>query len=257
MNKVTVVLNGYKRPHVLTEQYEAYCKQSAGRPEFMFWANLERVENIPFDKNVVNHSTSALCNHNLGVWARFAFALNARTEYICVADDDTVPGSRWLENCLTAMDHVGNAVLTTRGVRIKNNNYPQPDSYDVFGWSHPNEIIEEVDFGGHCWFFHKSLLKLFWAYSPDFPPLNYGEDMHLSFAASKHGIKTYVPPHPAHNEELYGSIRELGLDYGQDAVATSRLPEASRGMNEYFNAIVSAGYQRVMDRQNGNNQTNG
>lgn len=254
MNNITVILNGYKRPHVLTEQFEAYSKQSVGRPEFMFWANLENIKSIPFDKHVIDHSASALANQNHGVWARFAYALNARTEFICIADDDTIPGPRWLENCMNTIKSVGNGILTTRGIRIKNNHYPSPDSYQVFGWSHPNDNIEEVDFGGHCWFFHASTLRLFWAYAPFPLPLNYGEDMHLSYAGFKHGIKTFVPPHPEYNQELHGSIKEQALDYGQDAVATSRLYDASFGMNQYYNMLVNSGYIRVEDR-NGNNQT--
>ena len=44
---------------------------------------------------------NAVCNTNFGVWARFAFALNALGTYVCIFDDDTIPGRKWLENCLT------------------------------------------------------------------------------------------------------------------------------------------------------------
>ena len=39
----------------------------------------------------------------MGVWARFAYALNAKTEYIAMFDDDTIPGPLWFENCLNTM----------------------------------------------------------------------------------------------------------------------------------------------------------
>lgn len=249
MNKITVILNGYKRGHVLKQQYEAYEQQTIGKPNIMFWANLPNGNGLEsFDRDSVNQATSAICNNNLGVWARFAFALNAKTPYVCVVDDDTIPGDRWLENCLDTLEELGHgAVLTTRGVRIKNGNYPQPDSYDCLGWSNPNENIEQVDFGGHCWFFPKRLLSAFWLESPDILPLNYGEDIHLSYSAWKvAGINTYVPRHI--DPDFSGSIKEFGLDYGQDENATSRSYEASVGMNQYFAHIMNNGYVPVLQR---------
>lgn len=251
---VTVILNGYKRPHVLKEQYEAYKNQSVGEPEFMFWGNLSpEYDSIPFDKDVIDNCRSAISGGNMGVWARFAFALNAQTDFICVADDDTIPGQNWLENCLnTSINEIKKpSVLTTRGVVIKDNDYPAPDSYEAFGWCQPNEETKKVDFGGHCWFFHKQLLGPYWMFAPLFLPLNFGEDMHLSFAAWKAGgIETFTPPHPADKPEMWGSIKERALDYGQDAVATSRLGDANQGMKKYYDAIIQGGYVAVKDREN-------
>jgi hypothetical protein len=51
------------------------------------------------NRMVIENTTSAFCNRNLGVWSRFAYALNAKTKYVCVFDDDTIPGNNWLKNC--------------------------------------------------------------------------------------------------------------------------------------------------------------
>ena len=49
-----------------------------------------------------------------------------------------------------------------------------------------------------------------------------GEDMQLSFFAQKHGgIKTYVPPHPPSQGELWGSNPETGHKFGTDEHAMS------------------------------------
>jgi hypothetical protein len=253
MSDVTVVLNGYKRPYALKEQYEAYSNQSVGKPEFMFWANLpDGWSAINFDKNVVDNCISAFADRNHGVWARFAYALNAKTPYVCVADDDTIPGSRWLENCLQTMQETKESVLTTRGIRFKTDTYPSPESYEPIGWCNPNEETELVDFGGHCWFFHIRLLKAFWLHSPDILPLNFGEDINLSYAAwAAAGINTYVPKHPKDDTSLWGSTRDKALEYGEDMMATSRNPQASAGMNDYYRWIMSKGYVQVKDRKNG------
>lgn len=251
---VTVVMNGFKRRYAAKEQYEAYRQQSTGTPQFLFWGNYCGHGEIDehFDKYVVDGSKSAIANSNMGVWARFAFALNANTPYICVVDDDTIPGQKWLENCIDTIEELGDqAVLTTRGVRIKNNQYPMPDSYDAIGWCSANENIEQVDFGGHCWFFHKHMLKAFWMDAPDVLPLNYGEDIHLSFAAwNTANCNTYVPRHPIDKPELWGSVRETASKYGEDMNATSRSPQASQGMFQYFNWVLRRGYVPVVMRNN-------
>jgi hypothetical protein len=248
---VTVVLNGYKRQYALKEQYDAYMNQSIGSPQIMFWANLpDGWSQINYDRSVVDNCISAFADRNHGVWARFAYALNAKTPYVCVVDDDTIPGSRWLENCFnTLQEKKEEAILTTRGIRIKNENYPAPDSYEPIGWCNPNEEIELVDFGGHCWFFHIRMLKAFWLHSPDILPLNFGEDMNVSYGPwAAGGIKTYVPKHPKNDTSLWGSIRETALEYGEDNNATSRSAEASAGMNEYYKWITQKSYIKVKDR---------
>ena len=87
MEGITVILNGFKRPQFLKEQIEAINNQTIKPVEIMLWQN--NIEG--FDSELTNSITTASCNKNLGVWARFAFALNAKTEYICVLDDDTIP----------------------------------------------------------------------------------------------------------------------------------------------------------------------
>ena len=41
--------------------------------------------------------TISSCSSNLGVWARFAYALNCKSDYICIFDDDAIPGRKWFE----------------------------------------------------------------------------------------------------------------------------------------------------------------
>ena len=81
---VTVILNGYKRSSHFDSQLKAIKNQTLRPKEILFWQNAGDT----FDPNLTNLTTHASCNKNLGVWARFAFALNAKTEYICVFDDD-------------------------------------------------------------------------------------------------------------------------------------------------------------------------
>lgn len=246
---VTIVLSGFKRPHVLRQQYGAIKSQSVGDLPIILWVNLVD-NNINFDPEIINNCQSIISNTNYGVWGRFTAALNANTKYVCVIDDDTIPGKRWIENCLTTMQtHVG--VLSTRGVIADKNHdlqYPLPISYKAVGWCDPNETVTRVDMGCHSWFFERGWLRAFWSEMPETMPMRYGEDMHLSYSVKKHlGLNTYIPPHPINNKELWGSMPDTGLLYGEEPVAASLDNAASMGMYKYWNFIRSNGYQTIAD----------
>ena len=116
---VTVILNGYKRNN-LREQVEAINRQTHQPAEIFYWQNT--VPGFNYDEDTYCQLNAALSNYNYGVWARFAFALNARTDYVCVLDDDTIPGDRWIENNVKTYEtHPG--LLGGIGLRFKNGNY--------------------------------------------------------------------------------------------------------------------------------------
>ena len=248
-NGITVVLNGFRRPHTLQEQYEAVRNQSVGHVDVMFWGNYSEGAMEKFPHDVIEGCTSAFCNQNLGVWARFAFALNAYTRYICVLDDDTIPGSRWLENCLnTIQTHTG--LIGCRGLRMSGDdylNYPNC-KYDGVGGGSDNTEPVEVDIIGHSWFFEREWLRAFWAEMPRVPLFSGGEDMHFSFAIQKQfGLKSYVPVQPPDEKELWGST--CSAKYGEDDAATSRTQQGHAQANAYWRYIVEQGdYELVKDR---------
>lgn len=244
---VTVILSGFKRPYSSQQQYLSIVNQTYKPADIIFWHN-DSDKKIEFPPSVTSRCKYIRSSENYGVWGRFSIALNARTEFICIIDDDTIPGSKWLENCMSTIEkHEG--ILTTRGVIAnpsKIDYYPGPDSYTAYGWCNPNDCVVKVDIGCHCWFFHKDILRAFWAEAPSSLPMNYGEDMHLSYVAQKHfGLGTYVPPHPKEDKSLWGSQPDTGKQYGEDQFAISWNHEANRGMNTYWNFILSQGYKTV------------
>lgn len=249
---VTFVLNGFKRPHTLREQYEAIKNQTVQDFEIFLWINLVDKRSLQFDQDIINDCNSIISNTNFGVWGRFTAALNARTKYVCVIDDDTIPGKKWLENCYnTLKTHYG--VLSTRGALMNSGhdlNYPAPNSYQAIGWCSQNENVTRVDMGCHSWFFEKEWLRGFFAEMPEVFPMRYGEDMHLSYSAKKHfDINTYIPPHPKNDLDLWGSMPETAQNYGTDQAAVSWSSEANTGMNRYWNFIRQSGYTIVSEEE--------
>ena len=199
-NSITVVLNVYRRVEHLERQIDAINKQSIQATKILVWQNKGQV--IP--EHLKEKIIISDCNENLGVWARFAFALNANTKYVCVFDDDTIPGNFWFENCLKTMK-TNEGLLGTRGLR-----YSSPkraDLYECFGWCGPNEQTVEVDIVGHSWFFKREWLSIFWRELPLLKSSRIvGEDMHFSYTMQKYlNLKTFVPPHPINKKEMWGS----------------------------------------------------
>lgn len=248
---ITVILNAYKRPYALQSQYDAVVNQTIKPDNIILWANIAD-DLSQFPPDVVNSCESIISNANYGVWGRFSIALNAKTEFVNIIDDDTIPGSRWLENCLETIKNY-DGILTTRGLIADKTNdrmYPSPNSYTAVGWCNPNETTVKVDMGCHSWFFNKQILRAFWAEMPQTIPMNYGEDMHLSYVAQKYfNISTYVPPHPINDKSLWGSIPETAKQYGEDQAAISWSSEARLGMNKYWNFIRDMGYKILAEQE--------
>lgn len=216
---ITAILNGYKRPECIKEQLIALNSQTILPDEILLWYN--HPEDSDIDYELVNNVRCCVSNINLGVWARFSYALNSKTKYVCVFDDDIIPGNRWFENCLKTIKNV-NGLLGGVGLLYLNkdkkyiNSYYDP--YIRFGWidNGINNIeTVEVDFVGHAWFFEREWLSYFWRELPDKEYIFCGEDMHFSFMLQKYAnIHTYVPPHPPDDRSLWSNI--IGGKYGND-----------------------------------------
>ena len=234
---VTVILNGYKRPQFLEEQINAIKNQTIHIDEIMLWQN----ESSGFDINITNTLVTTVSNTNFGVWARFAHALNAKNDYICILDDDTIPGKQWIENCLNTIKTY-NGLLGTIGLIYDNKNNYLPN-YRI-GWDNPNENTEQVDIVGHAWFFRKEWLTTYWRELPLKGYNTVGEDMHFSYTLQKYlGINTFVPPHPKDNKEMWGSTK--GWEMGREENGISLNHSNTIKMDDYYKYLISKGFKTL------------
>lgn len=233
MKKVSIVLNCFKRPYTLNSQIEALNKQSIKPYEILIWQNKGDLPNFePLKKEIQEKYKTAVSNINYGVWSRFAYALNSGGDYICVFDDDTIPGERWIENCLNSYENK-RGIFGTVGVIFKDLLYKK---YDRHGWPNPNAEIKQVDIVGHSWFFDREMLGAFWreAHVPIHDVS--GEDVHLSYAVQKYlGLNTYVPPHPIEDKSLWGSLPDEGVKFGNDGAALYK----TKGIFSHFGKNLS------------------
>lgn len=242
LETVSIILSGYQRPHTLNEQYEAILSQTHKPNEILFWQN-KSSKKADFNEEIISQMKSSRSNFNFGVWARFAYALNCKSKYICIFDDDTIPGKKWIENCIESYK-IKPGLYGTIGLIYKS----KESYYSAYrvGWDGVNnEEITQVDIVGHAWFFEREMLTTYWRELSDLDDFYVGEDMHFSYMLQKYtDLKTYVPPHPIDNKDLWGSLK--GEKYGGDAVATGSF--AVSIMNNYYKKIIERGFKIINDK---------
>ena len=245
---ITAILNVYKRPHTLIPQLEAIQNQSIPPENIIIWKNYSEGIFLPeIPEHLSKNVTTIESSKNFGVWSRFTCGLLVNSTYICVFDDDTIPGKDWFKNCVETMQ-ITPGLLGTIGLRFK-----KGDSYSnhepKFGWDGPNQTTEQVDIVGHSWFFQQKWLHYLWECIPDYELMfNVGEDIGFSYILQKHGINTYVPPHPIDNTALWGSTYHLAYLYGDDNVATFKLPDVGNKFDIALKYFINRGFLLMNNR---------
>lgn len=207
---LTTVLQIFKRPHLLREQFNAIKNQTIDSDEIFIVHN---ASDSVFDISSYTGIKYFFADPNQKFHFRFAIALLAKTEYIAFFDDDTIPGPLWYQNCIDTINR--HDCLCVSSGRIFNKS--TKSCYDI-GWMSKNEDDVRVDFGGHAWFLKAEYLKYMWY--GNILEQNNGEDIQLSANLSIYGnIPTYVPPHPNNEPDRWGSGSNA-IKYGMDNVAS-------------------------------------
>ena len=253
MNKdITVVLTLYKRPYNLRKQLEYIKRQTIKPAEILLFKDKPNDgSNIEIPQDIISEFDNIeIAEQNIGVWGRFKYAQSAKSEYVCIFDDDTFPGSKWLENCLTQMK-IKEGLYGTNGVIMKvPEDYPKVASYQNIGWLTSNEQSQQVDFVGHSWFLKKSWLAFMFNDTQDIQALKYaGEDITLSFKLQEQGINTYVPPHPYNDKRYWGAIPELSKETSIDANALSGVNANLNKYNQGMLLVLSKGFKPLITKQ--------
>ncbi len=246
---VSVVLTLYKRPENLKLQLDAINSQTLKPKEILLFQDVP-VSGTPAiisEEILKNFDNVKQAQNNVGVWGRFDFAKHAKSNYVCIFDDDTIPGNQWLENCFDSMQKQ-EGIYGTIGILLnKADNYPFKN-YMRIGWSAPNKKTKKVDFVGHSWFLKKEWLDIMFLGSEEIQAYKYvGEDMCLSAKLKiVKNISTFVPPHPLKNEQLWGSLNKYASQLGTNNAAVSMNKENLSLMNKAINDLLQSGYKPLI-----------
>ena len=247
MKRISVILTAWQRPQYLEEQVNAVINNTVKPIEIILWYNQPPKRLGVFDrKQLINFKNSnnikkIFCDHNFGIIPRFTLASCLEGDYICIFDDDTIPGAKWFENCLKYVDKE-KSILGTIGLRYKEWVTSVKTEFPRMGWESMNEEIEFVDLVGHSWFFRREWAKYFW----DSEPVcrSFGEDIHFCAMLKKHGIKSACPPHPKNNKELWGSLKP---ERGIDKVAISSTDRTAEYL-KVVQSIMEQGFKPILPK---------
>ena len=242
-NDITVILNGVSPNNYL--QLEAIKTQTRKPKQIFIWNDSndsnDSSNNIP--EEVKNDPSITIINYNknIGAWAKFSIALLANTPYICIFDENIIPGKKWIENCIESMGKV-NGLLGTTGLVFKKEYGYEIDSPKI-GSESLNETIQQVDTVSDCFFFKKEWLHHLWSSNPNHNLFfESGENIAFSWALQKIGINTYVPPHPKQDQEMYGSINKIN----KINIGISNVPNHDYALKYFMNK----GFKKLKDFSN-------
>ena len=245
--KISVILTAYRRPQYLEEQVQRVLDQSVSPHEIVLWYNqppksfglIKKKKLLEFRN--AEKVRKIVCDYNFGIVPRFLMASALEGEYVCIFDDDTMPGSKWFENCLRFVDSE-RALCGTIGLRFTSDTEPKTEKPRM-GWESCNERLEFVDLVGHSWFFRREWARHFLEQEPIIQ--TFGEDFHFCAMLQRHGIRVACPPHPKNNMDLWGSVKgQLGVDN----VAISRVSDRTSDFTKVLQYEVTHGYKLLMHR---------
>jgi len=242
---ISVILNVYKRAYTLEKQIDSILNQSVNiKPEDIHvWYNYDESAEQFLPKN--SKIKTYRCNYNTKFFGRFTIPLLCKTEYIAIFDDDIIPSKDWFKNCIDSIS-IQDGIYGGSGVLTNGKTYTP---HTKIGWNGlKNTNIVEVDLVGHAWFFKQEYAKFMW--TEPIPNWENGEDIFFSYIAQKHGIKTYVPPHPIQTEQLWSNNRSLastnGVDWGSDENAHwLKNTNHMNDRNELVGELISRGWKTI------------
>jgi hypothetical protein len=239
---IGVILNTYKRPETFRKQLEAVRNQTKAPDKVIVWRN---DGNFPDD--LFKDVDYVKASRNMGVWARLGLARDLKTDFICVLDDDTIPGPKWFELCYSLYQQRP-SLYCAHGFRFKHDDFFTEKNFhdrDQFGYFNNKPEPTEIDWGGHGLFFDRSvLLKSLSVERVDTDTA--GEDAHLAYSAQLIGQSCYVTPYDAQDKSSWGS---LNAEKGNDKNATHRVLGQRKKMIKALNYYKSKGWEFCVSKK--------
>ena len=167
----------------------------------------------------------------LSYFGRFQLALAARTPFVAVFDDDTLPGAQALHTLL----HMAHTALGEHSVLAARGHHLQWPMLEPFAMSARSPSVVEEDVVGGFWFAPAGLLRLLWRDRP--LSLATSEDSQLCAAVRKYTGRSCLVA-PVDPSDASTTTQEEAHDArgraGDTTVLTNKMPERTRVTRELF-----------------------
>lgn len=202
------VITMYKRQDYLAEQLLAINSQSIPPKEIVIIQNENHME---IDKFLLEKYKVKLIRSDINsLYFRWIVGYLLDAEYICVFDDDVIPGNEWIESCKHACD-LYNALVGPSGRRAA------PYKKDR-AWKSVENLsqteYEYCDWVCNSYFFRKDWIKYVVEYARYLNTQKTFDDIQLAVSLKACGnINTIVPPQFDKKHKRNGHIKR---EYGHD-----------------------------------------
>lgn len=226
---LTVLLTVFKRDH-LAMQLKSLWRQSVVPREIVVYHDCD-YRRIP-KKRLIHAGISVTENSsNTRFHGRFAYLLNAQTEWVMVWDDDIVPGKYCIESYLQQAEAL-DGIVGGMGRMARTNPLEKQLIHPPDVGVRENPVL--ADFVGHMWLFRQELLFQMFSVKP--ATYETGEDMHLCFSAKlRSGVPSFIGAQPTEDESCDTSMNRLAAD---ELAAFRSTPKSEREKVEtYFSSM--------------------
>jgi len=241
---ITVVMTVFKRsPKLFRMQLESLLAQTLTPTDIFVWQNEAHVDvtTVLADFPEVKHVWARTWNSRFH--GRFLLPLMIDTEFVAVADDDTIPGVGWLEYAVSQVrEH--NALIGSSGRDI---NLPEAQRLDVAYWSAqsvtpgPANKPKLADFTGHWWVMRSAWAHHIWA-APH-PTYHTSEDTSISATLQIYGgIDTVVVGTDVPDRINPEARDEITVGNGANALRSSKDPIHGDVRRSVFRYWLSRGW---------------
>ncbi len=222
----TALITTWKRTAYLEEQLNAIAKQSVPPTAIILLQNESHIE---IDRALLDRFGAKLIRSDINsLYTRWVMGYLADTRYICVFDDDVIPGAKWIENCIRASDE-NNALVGPSGRIANPGNSPAWINVDPSYNNHLNIYVSCAERDVFCdwvcnsYFFRTDWVKYIVSAQRYMGTHETFDDIQLATTLLRFGrIRTVVAKQPSDDVAWHGNIKR---GYGSDELAMWRRHE--------------------------------
>ncbi|MGJ8522724.1 hypothetical protein R84981_001415 [Carnimonas sp. R-84981] len=233
----SAVITMWKRTDYLEEQLEALFNQTIPPDQIIILQNGNHFVVAP--ELVTKYGLQIIRSDVNSLYTRWIVGYLCDSEYICVLDDDVIPGRHWIELCINTSKE-GNALVGPSGRKAALDNKDRAwDSVENLG---KDEALE-CDWVCNAYFFKKEWIKYIVGCARYNNTQKTFDDIQLATTLKQNGgIKAMVPPQRSRDGEWSGHTKR---QYGHDEHALWKR-NASLHLDErrkFIQEIDDAGFE--------------